>query len=80
MIKNHVLLRYARGLEIVDEQMATLLARDILETIVSWIPEGWLTADGESRGAAALRSAYLRYLLDRLTVPRPFLEELRSAS
>jgi len=80
MIKNHVLLGYARGLESVDEQMASVLARDMLETIVSWIPERWLTADGESRSAAELQSAYSRYLLDRLSVPRPFLAELHGGS
>jgi hypothetical protein len=80
MIKNHVLLRYVRGLEMVDEDMVGLLARDILATIVGWIPESWLTVDGESRAAADLRSAYLRYLLDRLSGPRPFLEALHSGS
>jgi hypothetical protein len=75
MIKTHVLLGHARALTAVDRLMASTLAPDILEAIVSWIPESWLTADDEVRGAAELRAAYARYLVDRLAVPRPFLAE-----
>jgi hypothetical protein len=80
MIKNHVLLRHARVLRAIDELMARTLARDVLETIVSWIPESWLTADDGARDAAELRAAYVRYLSERVAVPRPFLEESQSGS
>jgi hypothetical protein len=75
MIDKHVLLGHARALEAVDSLMASTLAHDVLETIVGWIPEGWLSPDDESRDPAELHAAYARYLVDRLTAPRPFLPQ-----
>jgi hypothetical protein len=80
MIKSHVLLRHARALRAIDESMARALTRDVLETIVGWIPECWLTADDGAIGAAELRAAYVRYLFERVAVPRPFLEESHGGS
>jgi hypothetical protein len=75
LIKTHVMLAHAHALKAVDPVMASALARDLLDTIVSWIPGSWLTAGDEARDVAALRAAYARYLVDRLAVPRPFLAE-----
>jgi hypothetical protein len=73
MIAQHVLARHAAG---VDEAMARALTPDVLERIVGWIPDDWLTAEP---GAAALKAAYTRYLVDRLQAPRTFVEEAARA-
>jgi hypothetical protein len=79
MIKTHVLLRAARQLEAIDDAMASMLDGAGVEAIVSWIPESWLAASNPGRAAADVRAAYSCYLLDRLTAPRPFLEEALGA-
>jgi hypothetical protein len=74
MIKKHVLLTRARTLESVDDRMANALSADVIAEIVNAVPDGWLTAE-PGHDAATLRAAYARYLLERLTPPRPFVEE-----
>jgi hypothetical protein len=77
LIQNHVLLNHASLLETVDEELAHTLRPDLVAEIVRWIPESWLAAEGEN--PAKLRAAYARYLLERVTAPRPFVEEARRA-
>ena len=47
--------------------------------IVAQIPEVWLSESGSDDDAARRRRAYERYLTERLTPPRPFLEEAARA-
>ena len=79
LISTHVLLRYARMLAAIDEAMATALTADVITTIVSWVPDGWLAAGDEDRNVAATRTAYSRYLLERLGAPRGFVTEALGA-
>jgi hypothetical protein len=44
-------------------------------TIVGWVPDSWLAAAEPGRDAAVVRAAYVRYLLERMAAPRPFVEE-----
>jgi hypothetical protein len=74
MIKKHVLLTRATTLESVDESMASALSSKVIADIVGAIPDGWLTAE-PGDDAAMLRTAYAGYLLERVTAPRPFVEE-----
>jgi hypothetical protein len=69
LIKENVLLRQAGTIAAVDAAMADLLRPETIEGIVALIPEGWLE-DGPSS-----RAGYSRYLIDRLTAPRAFVEE-----
>jgi hypothetical protein len=69
LIKENVLLRRAGHLAEVDESMAALLTPAIIGRIVDLIPEGWL------EGEASHRAAYSRFLIDRLSAPRAFVEE-----
>jgi len=71
LIRENVLLRRAGLLAEVDAGMAAKLTPAIVDRIVALIPEAWLE-DG-----AAQRAAYGRYLVDRLTAPRAFVEEAR---
>ena len=78
-IKDQVLLRYATMLPVVDELLAQQLTRDALDRVVSWIPDAWLTARGETRSPVAQREAYVSYFMERLTAGRAFVEEALGA-
>ena len=77
LVKEHVLLRHASRLGEVDAPMAAMLTPETLAPIVEMIPDRWLLAgDGaEATDVTALRASYLRYLVERLTAPRAFVEE-----
>jgi HipA-like kinase len=75
LIKTHVLLRAARMLTEVDQKMADVLTADVIDPIVGMIPDVWLEAGGAAGDAARYRAAYRRYLRDRVTAPRAFVEE-----
>jgi hypothetical protein len=75
LIRHHVLLRAARALEEIDATMADRLTPDIIAGIVELIPDAWL-GDGASKDdGVPYRAAYRRYLVERLTSPRAFVEE-----
>lgn len=75
LIKEHVLLRYAKSLAAIDEPMAAILTPAVLAAIVAMIPASWLAAEGADADTARRREAYARYLVNRLTAPRAFVEE-----
>ena len=75
LIDTHVLLRSATMLADVDERLAAALGPEVIEGILARVPDAWLTADSSGTSADEVRGAYVRYLLDRLAPPRPFLEE-----
>ena len=79
MIKTHVLLEHATLLKEIDEDMTRALAPDVVERIVGWIPESWLLAGEPARDVAEVRASYVRYLLERLSAPRLFVEEAQRA-
>jgi hypothetical protein len=74
LIREHVLLRGASLLGAVDATMADALTADAIGQIVGLLPDSWL-ADGGSTNGSRAREAYGRYLLDRVTAPRAFVEE-----
>jgi hypothetical protein len=74
-IKDHVLLKHATNLRDVDETLAHVLTAQAIGDILEAIPDAWLQHDGASGQTAEVRAAYGRYLLNRLTPPRLFLEE-----
>jgi len=71
LIAKHVLLPEARRVDAVDEEMAALLTRERLSAILDRVPDEWL-GEADGPGPAVLRSAYVRYLLDRAAPPRSF--------
>ena len=75
LIRTHVLLRAARMLNEVDQMMADVLTADVIDPIVGMIPDVWLEEGGAAGDAARYRAAYSRYLRDRVTAPRAFVEE-----
>ena len=74
LIREHVLLRHARAIAAIDDEMAARLTRAAIDRIVTRIPDAWLTPAGP--GAETLRrDDYTRFLTARLAAPRPFVEE-----
>jgi hypothetical protein len=77
-IRRHVLLPYASELDDVDRVLSARLTPEIIRTIVGLIPESWL--DGSTFPSPdAHRAAYTSYLIERLQVPRNFVEEANDA-
>ena len=74
-IKDHVLLRLAARIADVDEELANSLTPDVVDGIVSVVPDEWLGENSAEARVAEVRHAYRQYLLDRLRAPRRFVEE-----
>jgi hypothetical protein len=74
-IKDHVLLRWAAALEQVDETLAALLTPEVLQSVVSLIPEEWLDERSRFASTADHRAAYVEVLSRRLESPRQWVEE-----
>jgi hypothetical protein len=73
-IRDHILLRWADDLVAADARLRPRLTEDVLRQIVADVPADWLGDDpGETR------AAYVRFLTERLTGPRPWLEEAERA-
>jgi len=72
LIKQHMLLPFAKEIERVDEEFSTRLTPDLIGEIVSLIPDGWV-ADPDMD-----RKAYLNFLTDRLQAPREFVKEAKA--
>lgn len=73
-IKDHVLLRFASTLPAADAALSALLTAELIQSVVSLIPESWLV-DAPFEGPSAHRQAYVEYLLQRLEPPHSFLQE-----
>jgi hypothetical protein len=69
-IRDHVLLRQAASLDEVDDELTAALTADVVDGVLSAVPDEWLEAPAEDT-----RAAYRRYLLERLAPPRAFVQE-----
>jgi hypothetical protein len=74
-IKDHVLLQFASTLQEVDATMIGRVTPDIIDSIVTLIPDAWLVGDAPFGENSQHRDAYKEYLLRRLELPHAFLEE-----
>jgi len=73
-ISTHVLRQRTHAIAAEDSALAAALGGDVLDTILSWVPDAWLDGD-----PATAREAYARYFRDRLSLPRAFAEEAARA-
>ena len=78
-IRDHVLLRIASDLRMVDAELAARLSPATLTSIVDLIPDSWLGDVEEIGDVAAHRAAYLTYLRNRVDGRNAFLEEVYRA-
>jgi hypothetical protein len=73
LLCDHVLAYQAAAAGEQDEMMAALLGPDVIDRILSLVPDEWLE-DRTTKSAGEMRAAYRRYLLTRLAAPRAFLD------
>ena len=69
---DHVLESRATRLPLVDDALAGLLDRSVLQSAVDVVPDEYLSADGADT-ARRRRAAYVAFLWKRLKRPRPFV-------
>ena len=74
-IRDHVLLRWATGIEDADGDLAPMLTADAIARIADLIPASWLGDEPRFATVDEHRAAYVRYLTGRLEAPREWMEE-----
>jgi len=75
LIAQHVLMKHARSLDQIDASMADKLSETVIQSIIAGIPASWIELDGIEHEVPRVRTAYLRFLMNRLDSPRPFMTE-----
>lgn len=75
LIKDHVLLKFASGLEAADAEMRARMPADKIAAIVELIPDEWLAHDPGFESKAQQRNAYLNYFTARLAAADIFVKE-----
>lgn len=78
-VKDHVLLPLASELEEVDAVFRPLLSPERIRSIVSLIPEEWLSAASPYESVAEQRQLYITYLETRLAHTEVFIKEAQNA-
>lgn len=78
-IKDHVLLPRASELERANELFRPLLTQEVIQSIVSLIPEEWLLDEPAFSSAEEHRQAYARFLTLRISNSDFFVNEARHA-
>ncbi len=78
-VKDHVLLPLATELESVDAEFRQLLPPGKISSIVSLVPEEWLTEDSSVETADEKRNIYIQFLETRLSISEIFVNEAKYA-
>lgn len=79
LIKDHVLLSKATELEQVDAEFRAILTNERLRSIVSLIPDDWLSGDNSFETIEAHREVYSRFLELRIAKSEIFVKEAQNA-
>jgi hypothetical protein len=75
LIKEHILLPFANGLQSADHIMTGLITEEVITGVVELIPDDWMKDNSPFSTSAENRKAYVEYLTRRLDGPRHFVEE-----
>jgi hypothetical protein len=78
-IKDHVLLKQASDLQAADTFCNTILNKELIESIVSLIPDEWLMDDALNERPTEKRNVYARFLTARLAFSEIFTQEANNA-
>jgi hypothetical protein len=78
-IADHVLLAQAGDLNAADARLRPQLANGAIDAIVHSVPVDWFGDENEFEDVDAQRQAYVTYLKERLSGPRPWLAEAIAA-
>jgi hypothetical protein len=79
LIEKHVLLARAEGIAEADARAAALLTPELLEEVLSQVPDALLADGGGAAEAEAARARYVDYLSTRLRAPRAWVAEAGAA-
>jgi hypothetical protein len=74
-VKEHVLLPFAARLRESDAKLSARLTPERIGSIVALVPDAWLSGPSPFHSPQEWRSAYIQYLVRRLTEPHLFVEE-----
>lgn len=78
-VKDHVLLPYASELESVDEEFRSIFSPEKIRTVLSLIPDDWLTGGSPYESADEQRQVYVKFLETRLAYTQTFIKEAQHA-
>lgn len=78
-IKDHALLAYASQIEEADTWAHQVLTEQVLENIVSLIPEEWLYWNDIEETPDQIREVYLNFMKTRLKNSSIFIKEIQNA-
>ena len=78
-VKDHVLLPFATELDLVDTKFRSVLSTNRIRSIVSLIPDEWLTSEPALESADELREVYVQFLMLRIASSEIFIKEAQHA-
>jgi len=78
-VKDHVLLPRAAELEAVDGEFRSILTSERIRSIVSLIPDEWLTGWSQAGSPDELRQVYIQFLVTRIAASPIFVKEAQYA-
>lgn len=80
LIKEHVLLPFATELDLVDVEIRKALTPDLINQIVSLIPDEWLENENTFSSKAENKEAYAKFLLTRIAYSENFIKDAQNAA
>ena len=78
-VKDHVLLPQASHLDLVNEEFKKILTKELIENIVSAVPEEWLKGETTFNSVEEHRQAYVDFLVTRIAHSEIFVNEAKHA-
>jgi hypothetical protein len=78
-VKDHVLLSLATELDEVDIAFKAVLTPERIQSIVSVIPDEWLTDESSTETPNDKRQVYIQFLETRLSISNTFVKEAQHA-
>lgn len=79
LVKDHVLLPQADSLDAVDTEFRAILTKELIESIVSLIPDEWLKDETAFQSISEHRQAYAWFLETRIAHSAIFIKEAQYA-
>ena len=79
LIKDHVLLSQANQLSEASKEIQSSLSSEVIENVISKIPEDWLLNDSDSLSTDEMRSAYIEFINAKLSMMDRLVKEAEDA-
>lgn len=79
LAKDHVLLPFASELEKVNDELKTILSKELIRNIISLIPDEWLEDEQEFKSIKEHCDAYIEFLETRIAHSEIFVKEAKNA-